>query len=486
MKKPVLVILLLLTLLPADADTLSYDSSDQSLVYRGKFFSFSTSSGAVGGHFGPLKAGQISSDRHIHALIDSYSYLWDEHIRDDTESVKGLALSFDKAGFFALYEPGLLTGFSLDIKGFEFALAISGEREADDELFLSHNERHGFESLLIRTCYSSCWLHSSLKLSLRDETGIDIFASAGLSFKGLTVAFATGNEADVLGREADVHRAWYLTLDTDRLDFRMSLKYLNDPAGADLGIGFGQWVAVMFPYMLVILLLSWLILLWFFPFKQKEIHLELKGSIKHDWRSVVVSITFVVTLLCWVLDKQIGINANVVAMIPVGVFCATGIITSKDLQEINWSVLWMVAGGFALGTGLQDTGLAQHLIEHIPFSHWSPILMVIGSGLICWTISNFISNTATAALLMPILAIVGSSMSGPLASVGGEGTLLMGIAVSASLAMMLPISTPPNALAHATGMVRQRDMEKVGLLVGIGGLALGYAMLVMLGKWGYF
>ena len=146
----------------------------------------------------------------------------------------------------------------------------------------------------------------------------------------------------------------------------------------------------------------------------------------------------------------------------------------------------MVAGGFALGTGLQDTGLAQHLIEHIPFSHWSPILMVIGSGLICWTISNFISNTATAALLMPILAIVGSSMSGPLASVGGEGTLLMGIAVSASLAMMLPISTPPNALAHATGMVRQSDMEKVGLLVGIGGLALGYAMLVMLGKWGYF
>ncbi len=266
----------------------------------------------------------------------------------------------------------------------------------------------------------------------------------------------------------------------------IALKYLNDPAGADLGIGFGQWVAVMFPYMLVILLLSWLILLWFFPFKQKEIHLELKGSIKHDWRSVVVSITFVVTLLCWVLDKQIGINANVVAMIPVGVFCATGIITSKDLQEINWSVLWMVAGGFALGTGLQDTGLAQHLIEHIPFSHWSPILMVIGSGLICWTISNFISNTATAALLMPILAIVGSSMSGPLASVGGEGTLLMGIAVSASLAMMLPISTPPNALAHATGMVRQRDMEKVGLLVGIGGLALGYAMLVMLGKWGYF
>lgn len=145
-----------------------------------------------------------------------------------------------------------------------------------------------------------------------------------------------------------------------------------------------------------------------------------------------------------------------------------------------------MAGGFALGTGLQDTGLAQHLIENIPFSSWSPVLMIVGSGLICWSLSNFISNTATAALLVPILAIVGRSMSTQLSAIGGEGTLLMGIAVSASLAMMLPISTPPNALAHATGMVRQRDMEKVGVLIGIVGLALGYAMLVVLGKNGFF
>lgn len=266
----------------------------------------------------------------------------------------------------------------------------------------------------------------------------------------------------------------------------IALKYLNDVNGANLDIGFGQWVSVMFPYMLVILLLSWAVLLWLFPFKQKEIHLEIEGKMERNWRTWVVNITFAVTVLCWILDKAIGINANVVAMIPVGVFCATGIITKKDLQDINWSVLWMVAGGFALGTGLQDTGLAQHLIENIPFSSWSPVLMIVGSGLICWSLSNFISNTATAALLVPILAIVGRSMSTQLSAIGGEGTLLMGIAVSASLAMMLPISTPPNALAHATGMVRQRDMEKVGVLIGIVGLALGYAMLVVLGKNGFF
>ena len=98
-------------------------------------------------------------------------------------------------------------------------------------------------------------------------------------------------------------------------------------------------------------------------------------------------------------------------MIPVAVFCVTGIITKRDLEEISWSVLWMVAGGFALGVALQETGLAQHMIEAIPFNTWPPILMIVGSGLICYAMANFISHTATAALLVPILAIAGVNVA---------------------------------------------------------------------------
>lgn len=65
---------------------------------------------------------------------------------------------------------------------------------------------------------------------------------------------------------------------------------------------------------------------------------------------------------------------------------------------------------FALGVALQETGLAQHMIEAIPFNTWPPILMIVGSGLICYAMANFISHTATAALLVPILAIAGVSM----------------------------------------------------------------------------
>jgi sodium-dependent dicarboxylate transporter 2/3/5 len=60
--------------------------------------------------------------------------------------------------------------------------------------------------------------------------------------------------------------------------------------------------------------------------------------------------------------------------------------------------------------------------------------------------------------------------------------LLIGVAIGSSLGMVLPISTPPNALAHATGMIKQNDMAKVGLIMGIVGLVLGYTMLIVLGS----
>ncbi|MGN0049121.1 MAG: SLC13 family permease [Bacteroides sp.] len=264
----------------------------------------------------------------------------------------------------------------------------------------------------------------------------------------------------------------------------IALKYLNDPEGLNMNIGFGEWMAFMTPYAILVLFIAWFILLRLFPFKQKTIVLNIEGEAKKDWRSIVVYVTFAITVLLWMCDKYTGVNANAVAMIPVAVFCITGVITKRDLEEINWSVLWMVAGGFALGVALNESGLAEHLIAAIPFNTWSPILMIVGSGLLCWAMANFISHTATAALLVPILAMVGTSMRDTLQPLGGVQTLLIGVALGSSLAMILPISTPPNALAHATGLIEQRDMEKVGIIMGIVGLILGYSMLIVLGSTG--
>ena len=263
----------------------------------------------------------------------------------------------------------------------------------------------------------------------------------------------------------------------------IALKYLSEMG---IEIGFGQWMAFMVPLTVVLLLIAWVMLLKLFPFKAKTIELNIEGETKKDWRSIVVYVTFAATVLLWVLDKATGVNANVVAMLPVGVFAITGVLTKRDLEEINWSVLWMVAGGFALGVGLQETGLAQTLINAIPFGSWPSVIMVVGSGLICYAMANFISHTATASLLVPILAAVGGSaaVAANLAPLGGVTTLLIGVAIGSSLGMVLPISTPPNAIAAATGMFEQKDMIKTGLIMGACGLILGYLLLILLGSTG--
>ena len=95
--------------------------------------------------------------------------------------------------------------------------------------------------------------------------------------------------------------------------------------------------------------------------------------------------------------------------------------------------------------------------------------------------ANFISHTATANLLVPILALAGGAMKDLLSPFGGVSTLLIGVALASSLAMILPISTPPNAIAHATGMIEQKDMVRTGVIMGAVGLIIGYVMLMLLG-----
>ena len=112
------------------------------------------------------------------------------------------------------------------------------------------------------------------------------------------------------------------------------------------------------------------------------------------------------------------------------------------------------------------------------------VIVILIAGAVCYALSNFISNSATAALLVPILVVVGSAMADPSApnhdqflQFGGMEALIPFIAVCASLAMILPISTPPNAIASSTGLVRTKDMAKVGIIIGVIGLVLGYLLL---------
>lgn len=250
-------------------------------------------------------------------------------------------------------------------------------------------------------------------------------------------------------------------------------------------ISFVTWMTRMVPYVIVMIAIAWVLLQVFFPFKSDKIELKIEVKQRQKtWKDYVAWITFFVTILLWVTESLTGINSNVVALIPLAVYTATGVFEKSDIKEINWSVLWLVAGGFALGTGLNKTGLAATLINAIPFSTMNVVVVMIIAGLICYLLSNFISNSATAALLVPILVVVGTAMADPTASnnaqfmaLGGMNAMIPFIAVCASIAMLLPISTPPNAIAASTGLVQTKDMSKVGIIIGAIGFVLGYFLL---------
>ena len=254
---------------------------------------------------------------------------------------------------------------------------------------------------------------------------------------------------------------------------------------AGYAVTFAGWMLRMVPYVVVMLLIAWVLLMKLYPFKAKSIELKIEGQeVKATpFQKYVVWVTFALTIILWVGEQWFKINSNIVAMIPFAVFSATGIMKSKHLEHINWAVLWMVAGGFALGTALNQTGLASTLIKTIPFASWNSLVVMLVGGFICYFLSNFISNSASANLVVPILIVVGKAMAGNPAfeALGGVPAMIIGVAICASLAMCLPVSTPPNALAHSTGMITTKQMATVGIIMGAVGLVLGYLMLIFIG-----
>lgn len=255
----------------------------------------------------------------------------------------------------------------------------------------------------------------------------------------------------------------------------IALQYLTGSNSID----FFSWMMMGLSFVIIQLTLAWFLLQKLFPSSEKQMVLKLNGTFQKNWRAIVVYITFAATIVLWMTTSLHGMNTYVVSIIPLAVFTLTGIMGKEELKQINWDVLWLVAGGIAIGIGLDKTGLASALAHAIDYSSLSPISVVITLSLVCWLMANFMSNTATANLLMPIAAAIGTSMES-LASIGGIQSLLVVVAFSASLGMILPVSTPPNSLAYSTGLIESKDMAKTGLIIGVVGLCIVYAAALLL------
>lgn len=254
--------------------------------------------------------------------------------------------------------------------------------------------------------------------------------------------------------------------------------------GADVDITFLDWLIIGIPGVVLVLVLAWLALCKLYPWTTDRVDLAWPTSTRRvDWRIWTVVLTFTVTVGLWVSSAWTGLDVAAVAILPLMVFTATGLLTRKELNSLEWDILLLIAGGLALGQGMTLTGLADWMVEQLPLCGLGALSMLLVLGASTLALSTFMSNTAVANMLMAIglgLALSGESAAG-LAQIG------LIIALCASLAMGLPVSTPPNAIVFAGGQepdadgnqiqgVGTVDFLRVGSIVGVLGLA--YALVV--------
>ncbi len=219
-------------------------------------------------------------------------------------------------------------------------------------------------------------------------------------------------------------------------------------------ISFGDWMLAATPLMLVMLTICWGILLKLYPPGDLKIpfpEIEAKSLTGIHW---LVSGLFLITIIGWLTTDIHGLSIGTVSLVPAISAFGLGLLNVKDFKNLPWDVLFMVGGGICLGVGLRSSGLTQRIVETIPLE-FGFIWVLAAFLLLAAVMTTFMSNTATANLLIPIAISLEFKVA----------LFVIPIAMTCSTAMALPISTPPNAIAFGSGMLESRDMIKPGVLV---------------------
>ncbi len=251
----------------------------------------------------------------------------------------------------------------------------------------------------------------------------------------------------------------------------------NAIVASQVHITFSEWLRYGIPTVLGLMpLMIGVMLVLFRPKLNIKITSE-QVTQKLNKKQYLTILIFLITALCWIFGDTLNVTISgllnipkigdfdaVVAMIAAILVCTTGVAEWKQIQEnTDWGVLMLFGGGLSLSLILTQSGASKALVDSIQFlmegQHYFLIGLLVAAFIIFLT--EFTSNTASAALLVPIFYSVAENLG-----VNPLGLSLI-IGLGASCAFMLPVATPPNAIAYGTGKVTQRDMIKAGFVLNI-------------------
>ena len=257
----------------------------------------------------------------------------------------------------------------------------------------------------------------------------------------------------------------------------------NAIAAKALDIAFVDWMKFGTPMMLILLpVLLGAMYLYLKPNLNRTMKLEQDEIIPWTKTRVLTITVFIVTAVSWILSKQIGAAVGiedtdaVVALLAAVAVVSLGLVSWKQVSDnTDWGVLMLFGGGIALSNILKVSGASLVLGETVANGLQTAPLLVVMLAISAFIIflTEFASNTASAALLVPVFVAIAEHMGIP------SEVLVLIIGIGASCAFMLPVATPPNAIVFGTGLIKQTEMIRTGVILNI-------ISTIIVGCWAYF
>lgn len=250
----------------------------------------------------------------------------------------------------------------------------------------------------------------------------------------------------------------------------------NAIAASQTGLNFIGWMKLAAPLSLLLLPLAVSILyLVIRPNLQHRFSIEHEPLALTPPRLITLGI-FIFTVFCWIFSGPLnallgGLTSfdSIIAITAIVLLAFSGVVDWKQIEQTtDWSVLLLFGGGLCLSAILKETGTSIFLAQTIGdvLQSASALLALLSIVTFVVFLTEFASNTASAALLIPVFAAIAESL--------GISPVILStvIAISASCAFMLPVATPPNAIVFGTGLIAQREMMKVGIWLNLGCIAV--------------
>ncbi|KGQ64562.1 transporter [Gallibacterium anatis] len=253
-------------------------------------------------------------------------------------------------------------------------------------------------------------------------------------------------------------------------------------------ISFLEWMLMGTPVAVVLILVFWRVLIKRYRISAKEkLEFNFLQEVKeaeteeeekeHRTQKTIVLVILAITLFFWLTAKWFGMPIAAASGIPIVGLTMLGVLDSDDVRKLPWDTLMLVAGGLALGLAIEEQKIATHFVNQLSHVHISFMMLLILFAFITVVLSNFMSNTAATTILIPVGLSLLKVFSGDVS----PAILPLVIGLSASCALFLPVSTPPNAIAFSTGLIRQAEFRLGGIVVGLLGPALSiiWVMVIM-------